>query len=130
MTVRNGYEAQKRRPCQFSRRRYPGASRNEAALSSTVSTRPFLGRIAASLIAGFVPPLLLIGILAYRSWGNEPLGLCYRVPGTGGTLPIRMSPAEGVFTCGLHWDYVALNIGLPALALSLVAWWVLGLLRR
>lgn len=90
-----------------------------------------IGRIGASLAIGFALPVLLIGILLVRSHGNEPQGMCERIKGDGGTLPIDMSRGGDVYyTCGLNWDYVALNIGVPALGFAALAYILMVLLRR
>lgn len=89
------------------------------------------GRIAVSLAAGIAVPVVLIGILLLRSLGNEPQGMCTRVEGTGGTLPIDMSRGGDVpYTCDLNWDYVFFNLGLPALGFAVLAFVLLGWLRR
>ncbi|WP_298725658.1 hypothetical protein [uncultured Ferrovibrio sp.] len=90
-----------------------------------------IGRIIASLVIGFGLPVLLIGILLVRSQGNEPQGMCERIQGDGGTLPIDMSRGGDVYyTCGLNWDYVAFNLALPALGFALLAYILMVLLRR
>lgn len=89
------------------------------------------GRIGASLAVGIALPVLLIGILLLRSLGNEPQGMCTRVQGKGGTLPIDMSRGGDVpYTCDLNWDYVFFNLGLPALGFAILAYILLTLLRR
>lgn len=90
-----------------------------------------IGRIGASIAVGLALPVILIGILLVRSHGNEPLGMCERIKGYGGTLPIDMSRGGDVYyTCGLNWDYVAFNIGLPALGFAILAYAMMTLLRR
>ena len=90
-----------------------------------------IGRVLYSLAVGLALPVLLIGILLLRSQGNEPQGMCTRVQGNSGTLPIDMSRGGDIpYTCDLNWDYVALNIGLPALGFAILAYVMLGLLRR
>lgn len=89
------------------------------------------GRIALSLAAGIALPVLLIGILMVRSLGNEPQGMCIRVQGKGGTLPIDMSRGGDVpYTCALNWEYVFFNLGLPALGFAVLAYLLLTLFRR
>ena len=90
-----------------------------------------LGRIGISLLAGIAIPVVLIGILLLRSQGNEPQGMCTRVQGRDGTLPIDMSRGGGIpYTCDLNWDYVFFNLPLPALGFAVLAYLMLGLLRR
>lgn len=101
------------------------------SLSRLLKPETLLGRIAVSLSAGIAVPVLLIGILLLRSQGNEPQGMCTRVQGRDGTLPIDMSRGGSVpYTCDLNWDYVALNLGLPALGFAILAYLLLILLRR
>lgn len=89
------------------------------------------GRALLSLAIGIALPVLLIGTLLLRSLGNEPQGMCTRVQGMGGTLPIDMSRGGDVpYTCDLNWDYVFFNLGLPALGFALLAYILLGVLRR
>jgi hypothetical protein len=89
------------------------------------------GRIALSLAIGIALPVLLIGTLLLRSLGNEPQGMCRRVQGKGGTLPIDMSRGGDVpYSCDLNWDYVIFNLGLPALGFALLAYILLTLFRR
>lgn len=98
-------------------------------LFRTPSTVP--GRIMLSLAVGIALPVLLIGTLLLRSQGNEPQGMCTRVQGRGGTLPIDMSRGGDVpYTCDLNWDYVFFNLGLPALGFAMLAYLLLALLRR
>lgn len=98
-------------------------------LFRTPATVP--GRIMLSLAAGIALPVLLIGTLLLRSQGNEPQGMCRRVQGRGGTLPIDMSRGGDVpYTCDLNWDYVFFNLGLPALGFAMLAYLLLALLRR
>ncbi|HEX6960137.1 MAG TPA: hypothetical protein VF194_19310 [Ferrovibrio sp.] len=90
-----------------------------------------IGRMIVSLLIGVSLPVVLIGILLIRSDGNEPNGMCERVLGQGGTLPIDMSRGGDVYySCGLNWDYVAFNIGLPALGFAILAYLVLRLWQR
>ena len=89
------------------------------------------GRLAISLLVGIAIPVILIGILRLRSQGNEPQGMCLRVQGSAGTLPIDMSRGGDVpYTCDLNWDYVFFNLGLPALGFAVLAFVLLGWLRR
>lgn len=99
--------------------------------------RSKIGRIVASLAIGVGTPVLLIGVLLLRSHGNEPQGLCARIQTkdsaawNGVTLPIDMSRGGDVpYICGLHWDYLALKIALPALGFALLAYALMALLRR
>src|SRR3546814_18668247 len=82
-----------------------------------------LGRIGASIFIGTAIPVILIGILLLRSQGNEPQGMCTRVQGSGGTLPIDMSRGGDVpYTCDLNWDYVFFNLGLPDIGFAVLAY--------
>lgn len=99
-------------------------------LSRLIEPRTLLGRVAAALGLGFGFPVLLYGILLLRTHGNEPQGMCARVPGNGGTLPIQMGRGDGDFTCGLNWDYTFWNLLLPALGFALLAFVLMGLARR
>lgn len=88
-------------------------------------------RALACLAVGTAIPVILIGILLLRSQGNEPQGMCTRVQGSSGTLPIDMSRGGDVpYTCNLNWDYVFFNLGLPALGFAVLAYLMLGWLRR
>lgn len=89
-----------------------------------------MARVIASILIGALLPVALIGILLIRSDGNEPNGMCERVLGHGGTLPIDMSRGGDVYySCGLNWDYVAFNIGLPALGFAMLAYLIMQWLR-
>ncbi len=99
-------------------------------LSRLIEPQSRWGRALASLGLGFGLPVLLYGILLLRSHGNEPQGMCARVPGKSGTLPIQMGRGDGDFTCGLNWDYTLWNLALPALGFALLAYLLMGLAAR
>ena len=100
-------------------------------MSRLFHPQSLLGRLGVSLLVGTAIPVTLIGILLLRSQGNEPQGMCTRVQGREGTLPIDMSRGGDVpYTCDLNWDYVFFNLGLPAVGFAILAFAVLGWLRR
>lgn len=100
-------------------------------MSRLFNPQTILGRIGVSFLLGTTIPLILVGILLLRSQGNEPQGMCTRIQGRDGTLPIDMSRGGDVpYTCDLNWDYVFFNLALPALGFAVLAYVMLGLLRR
>ena len=99
-------------------------------LSRLIEPQTRLGRLIASLLVGFGLPVLFYGILLLRSHGNEPQGMCSRVAGNSGTLPIQMGRGDGDFTCALNWDYTLWNLAVPAVLFALLAYLLMGLGAR
>ncbi|WP_430397875.1 hypothetical protein [Ferrovibrio sp.] len=95
-----------------------------------IAPHSLAGRLVASLAYGIGLPVVIYAVLLLRTHGNEPQGMCNRVPGQGGTLPIQMGRGDGDFTCGLNWDYTFWNLALPALGFAALAFILMGMARR
>ncbi len=100
-------------------------------LSRLIRPRTQGGRVVTSLVAGLGLPVVLYGLLLFRTHGYEPMGLCKPVPAAQGHIPIDMSRGSGIpTTCGVDWGFVASNILLPGLGFAVVAYILMALLAR